>query len=424
VNRWIFDLDWSGPTNTLIFVTNDEEGRYTIWSVKPDGSRQTALIVDHNEIVSARWSPRGDAVYYTRRSGKTVSLYRIATDGRTPQPPVVVMTGLETDGAFSLSGDGSSLVYARAPYHSNLWVVDLADSDGASQPNARPLTHGTAIIERPRVSPDGQDVLFNVGPEGDSNLFTVPIAGGTPSQLTFLTGYNLGGAWSPNGAWVAFVSTQDGRPRVWRVSATGGRPEALSTGDVSDTYDVNWSPGPNILYQQSGNRNYYALDPSTGRERLLVSNPSVGWLFSPVYSPRTARIAVSWSRNVGAGVWVLKPDGEADSLVVKGSVPGLLGWSTDEAWLYAAEGKRATYRGAGVPSGETMTGVRIFKVSLAGARQVVLSLPFDEVGGLALSPDAQYLVCTVYSATSDVWRVDDFDSARRDLADATPRRTR
>jgi hypothetical protein len=150
----------------------------------------------------------------------------------------------------------------------------------------------------------------------------------------------------------------------------------------------------------------------------------VGWLFSPVYSPRTARIAVSWSRNVGAGVWVLKPDGEADSLVVKGSVPGLLGWSTDEAWLYAAEGKRATYRGAGVPSGETMTGVRIFKVSLAGARQVVLSLPFDEVGGLALSPDAQYLVCTVYSATSDVWRVDDFDSARRDLADATPRRTR
>ena len=56
-------------------------------------------------------------------------------------------------------------------------------------------------------------------------------------------------------------------------------------GDLSDSLDLAWSAGSRILYQQTGNRNYYELDPETKEERLLATTARCGWMFSPVYSP-------------------------------------------------------------------------------------------------------------------------------------------
>ena len=60
-------------------------------------------------------------------------------------------------------------------------------------------------------------------------------------------------------------------------------------------------------------------------------------------------------------------------------------------------------------TGETTSNVKILKVSESGAASVVVTLPFDEVGGLALTPDGGRLVCTVYSSRSDLWIVENFD---------------
>jgi hypothetical protein len=37
------------------------------------------------------------------------------------------------------------------------------------------------------------------------------------------------------------------------------------------------------------------------------------------------------------------------------------------------------------------------------------SLPFEEVGSVAVFPDGRRFVCTVYSSHSDVWIVEHFD---------------
>ena len=95
-----------------------------------------------------------------------------------------MITGLEADRSLALSADGKRLVYARAPYHSNLWMLELGD--GKSQTTAtKALTRGTSLIERPRVSPDGTSIVFNIGHEGLANLYTMPITGGSSKQLTF-----------------------------------------------------------------------------------------------------------------------------------------------------------------------------------------------------------------------------------------------
>ena len=130
------------------------------------------------------------------------------------------------------------MVYARAPFHSNLWLLDLNQSDHRSKPLARQLTSGTSYIERPRISPDGTRVVFTVGHEPRTELYTMPLAGGVWTQLTKLDSTNVGAAWSPDGRQIAFASTSGQKPQVWTVDARGGIPRRRSTGIVSDSFDV------------------------------------------------------------------------------------------------------------------------------------------------------------------------------------------
>ena len=175
----------------------------------------------------------------------------------------------------------------------------LKQPAGVSNQTTEPkeLTRGTSLVERPSISPDGTSVVFNIGHEGRANLHVMPITGGAPKQLTFLDSFNLGGVWSPDGTRIAFASTQGGRPRVWTVDAAGGIPRRLVSSDLSgESFDLTWSPATPILFQQPGNKNYYELDPDTGRERLLLASP-VGWIFSPLHSPDGQKIAVAWARR-------------------------------------------------------------------------------------------------------------------------------
>jgi Tol biopolymer transport system component len=70
--------------------------------------------------------------------------------------------------------------------------------------------------------------VFNIGHEPVTNLYTMPITGGTPKQLTFGDSFNLGAVWSADGHRIAFASTEGGQPRVWTVSADGGGRSVLT----------------------------------------------------------------------------------------------------------------------------------------------------------------------------------------------------
>ncbi len=368
---------------------------------------------------AARWAPGGHTIYFIRRLNQTFSLLKVSADTRDPAP-ATIFTGIEIDRSFAISGDGTRLVYGRAPYYSNLWLVDANQSHGG-KPTTRELTSGTSLIERPSISPDGSSIAFSVGHEPATNVYTLPMRGGVPRQLTFRDSLNLEAVWSADGTRIAFASSEGDRLRVWTVSAGGGEPLALSSNEMSDSFDLTWAPGNRILYQQAGNRNYYELDPETRSEPFFVPDSSAGWLFEPVYSPDGGKVAAFWNRPRDRpptrGVYVIDRQDRRERLAFKAGPAAAvaettrpIGWSADSRSIYVLQGKVLNLRGVTAPNGETTTGARILRVPLQGGEaETVVTLPFEEIGGVSTARDGRHFVCAVYSSRSDVWIVDNFD---------------
>ncbi|HEY3836924.1 MAG TPA: S9 family peptidase [Bryobacteraceae bacterium] len=93
-------------------------------------------------------------------------------------------------------------------------------------------------ISDPQISPDGKTVAFVVqSVDLDANkkpkqIYSVPIEGGTPKQLTITGEANDRPRWSRDGK-IFFISDRAGTPEIWRMDADGGNAKQitfLSTG--------------------------------------------------------------------------------------------------------------------------------------------------------------------------------------------------
>lgn len=75
------------------------------------------------------------------------------------------------------------------------------------------------------ISPDGTTVAFTY--KGD--IFTVPVKGGTATQITSNQAYDGVPVWSKDGKNIVFLSTREGSDDIFITSAKGGTPRRLTT---------------------------------------------------------------------------------------------------------------------------------------------------------------------------------------------------
>jgi hypothetical protein len=115
-----------------------------------------------------------------------------------------------------------------------------------------------------------------------TELKKVSIAGGPPITLCPVAGASLGASWGDDNTIV--FATNDQRTGLWRVSADGGEPTALTTPDVSERENDHVFPsllpgGRGVLFTiaaagQADKAEVAVLDLKTGQRKTLIRGGS------------------------------------------------------------------------------------------------------------------------------------------------------
>jgi serine/threonine-protein kinase len=394
--RWIAALV-QGRSGEVMLIALRHDGAYKVL-VSDIGTPSSP--VDRSNY-SLSWSVDGKSLYYPRPQGLGWSIWRVGVDPRTGQAsaaPTVIAERLPPSLSFGVSPAGR-LVYSGGAAEVQLTRVRF-DARGRAESTLR-LTTGTSMRTGPAISPDGSEVVYRrQAQDGRADVFMVSIDGGQERRLTSSGAPKSAPAWSPDARAVAFVEQHKPGAALMITDVASGRTTRLGRGPgdaVGNGLPPVWSrDGRTILYPAAGFRSYLVVDRITGRERPLVSNESIGWMFNPVFSPGATSVVVMWHRPPSTRLWLIElEDGRQRELPVKGPAGPPMLWPRDSLVYYEGEYHR----------GDTTEGVtEIMRADLhTGQSNTFARMPVPCTEGMALSRDERTLVCGIATVTSDVW---------------------
>ncbi|MBI4747278.1 MAG: PD40 domain-containing protein [Acidobacteria bacterium] len=287
------------------------------WSERPQDRRDLAQLTTSTGLdIYPAVSPDGNSIAYSSdRSGK----FEIYVRPLTPGGREIQVTN---DGEQNLqptwSPDGKMIAYFSQNRH-GIYVVPALGGV------AKQLTE---FGSQPAWSPDGKTIAFqedelsDLGPVAlsslpPSTLWTIPVHGGTPRQITQV-GQPSGGhgspCWSPDGKWIAFISYEFvynlGDAGIWVVSPETGMLNRLSW-NPHLTFNPIFSPDGKALYYvgMSSTKNLYLwkieFNPETGKPNgkpFEVTNTGYSLIKYLSISPDGKRIYYT-SLNMTNNLW-------------------------------------------------------------------------------------------------------------------------
>ncbi len=144
-----------------------------------------------------------------------------------------------------------------ALFPSALLVAVIIPVEAFAQP--RPITPNDlwalGRVSGAAISPDGMRVAYTVtrydveANRGNRDIWAVPLAGGEAVQMTSSPGADASPAWSPDGKWLAFVSTRGGSgPQIYLLPADGGEARLLTSQKGGASGPVWSRDGTKILF--------------------------------------------------------------------------------------------------------------------------------------------------------------------------------
>lgn len=193
-----------------------------------NGKRQIVYTAPES-LQAPNWMPDGKALVYNSNG----LIYRFDLATKKPQ---VVNTGAvkSNNNDHVLSFDGTMLGLSSSS----------ADPKWGSIVYTVPVTGGTPKQITPTGpsylhgwSPDGKWLTFTGQRDNEFDIYKIPAAGGKEIRLTTAPGLDDGSEYSPDGKYIYFNSVRSGTMQLWRMKPDGSSPEQLT----NDGYN-NWFP--------------------------------------------------------------------------------------------------------------------------------------------------------------------------------------
>lgn len=181
---------------SIVFVANQGDVDF-LWTVNADGTEPRRLTDSAEETeLYPDCSAKGDWIAF-QRGWRRPSIWKVPVTGGTPTQLTDVLSIRPT-----VSPDGRSVAfYELSKGGWSIAVVSIDSGERLAQFPIAPSVTSRIL----RWSPDGTKLGYADTRNGASNIWTQPIAGGPPSQLTeFESELIFSFDWSPDGSSVAF----------------------------------------------------------------------------------------------------------------------------------------------------------------------------------------------------------------------------
>ena len=322
--KWIaFDASWSGPRR--------------IWLADSRGRNPQQLTTDATDTVRhvrPRWSPDGRRIVFQNIEGTKLDVRVVDVESKK-------MRWVTNDHVMDLhpvwSFDGDAIFLSS--YRSggvNIWRIPV-DAEGNPIGAMEQITAG-AGQDVDLDTPRRRDRLVFAILNQNADIWRLPVdpqsgePAGAPEQVVAATRENSRGAWSPDGASIAFNSDRSGEMNLWLLTLGDNRVRQLTRGPGGD-FQPNWSPdGQSLAFfsGRGGATDIWRYD--FAGEALTRLTESEGIDINPCFSPDGARIAFQSDRDGHLEVWVMNADGSGVRQVTTTGVIGhFLRWTDDGA---------------------------------------------------------------------------------------------
>ncbi|HUE85116.1 MAG TPA: protein kinase [Vicinamibacterales bacterium] len=263
--RWSRDAKW------IAFQRGDGV-RWDVFAVPVNGGDPRQVTHDNAQIHGLAWLPDSTGIVYSSSRSTTMAylptlaLWHVGLEGGEPRriAPADV-SYLHPDSHAS-----GAMVASRLHMQFDLWRYP---TDGSPEDNMRGairITRQTGQVQTPTVGASDGEIAFLSDSGGHSNIWITAVETGELRQITYERDptTTLGvPIWSPDGKWIAFVSSRGDVGLgfgVWIVSPDGGNLQNV----VPRGLGFAWSPDAKWIYYADAGTAYKA--PTTGGPAVRV----------------------------------------------------------------------------------------------------------------------------------------------------------
>ena len=280
----------------------------TWWSVDQAGGRPRQISANPGLSTDFMIAPNGRAIYYVPVGAHTLWSLPLSESGdaaREPEPTGLAVTGTEVH-HLAIARDGSHIAWTAVDRTSNLWAVQLDDTARRPLKDPVPLTSGAnARFAGGLAAKDGRLAIIGSRPGTNNSVFL--LEGNTP-------------------------------PRLVTTDPAVHGPQMWMPGDREILLIANHEKEPG----------YYALDPNTGRERLLflfsASPQPPGTMLADrggtaAFAPDMSKMAFALVKGGVRNIWIApltaagRPTGAATQRTFEKEGGAWPAWSPDGRWI-------------------------------------------------------------------------------------------
>lgn len=261
-----------------------------------DNGRRAIVYTDSASLQAPNWTRNGKTLLYNSKG----LIYVFDLKKRRPKLlPTGNVKNNNNDHVISFDGRmlGLSASSADRKFNSVVYTVPLKGGTPKQiTPTGPSYLHGW--------SPDGKYLLFTGQRNNEFDIYRIPVSGGMEERLTTSQGLDDGPEYSPDGRYIYFNSVRSGTMQIWRMKSDGSEQEQL-TSDEFNNWFPHISPNGKWIVFLSFSKDvkpedhpfykhvYLRLLPAAGGQPKVIAYlyGGQGTINTPSWSPDSRKIA-------------------------------------------------------------------------------------------------------------------------------------